>query len=140
MVKWIKQPNKFSCGQTCVAMAAGVSVKKAIEVFGHNGPSRITDQVRAFRKLGGKAIGEDVAASKVRKVLRMAFLSTSYMKRDRRTKDGYSYTRTTGQHHAVLWFEGKFYDPWYGVSEKLKRGQKIRYVAEISPPRKKGKR
>lgn len=53
--KYITQPpNSNLCGQTCVAMLAGITLEESIEVFGTSGPTRTKDLIRALTKLGFK--------------------------------------------------------------------------------------
>ena len=53
MAKLILQPEGSSlCGQCCVAMAAGISLRRAIEVMGHDGETQTSDVVVALRLLG----------------------------------------------------------------------------------------
>lgn len=53
MPRLIVQPaGSELCGQTCVAMAAGVSLKKAISVIGHEGGTVTWEIIEALRELG----------------------------------------------------------------------------------------
>lgn len=49
----IRQPEGSEiCGQCCVAMAAGVGVKRAIDAVGKDGATRTRDIIRGLRALG----------------------------------------------------------------------------------------
>lgn len=49
----IQQPEGSSlCGQACVAMAAGVSLDRAIEVIGHSHGTYTRDVIAGLRSLG----------------------------------------------------------------------------------------
>ena len=43
------------CGQACVAMAAGVTLDKAIQVFGHERGTRTCDVLKGFKAFGIEA-------------------------------------------------------------------------------------
>lgn len=49
----IQQPEGSSlCGQACVAMAAGVSLDRSIEIIGHSHGTWTRDVIRGLRALG----------------------------------------------------------------------------------------
>jgi hypothetical protein len=54
MIKYQYQPPGSSlCGQTCVAMIAGITLEESIEAFrGKKGGTRTKEVVAALRKLG----------------------------------------------------------------------------------------
>jgi hypothetical protein len=89
MIKWIQQPEGSSlCGQTCVAMIAGVTLEESIEAFGgKRSGTRTKDVVIALRKLGinGQCYPDTC-------IVKLHF-------------DGQKNT------HWTIWHEGKFYDP-----------------------------
>lgn len=65
MLSHIKQPDGSSlCGQTCVAMAAGVSLERSIEVFGSRGATRTKQVIKALRELGLNPIGDKLTRRK----------------------------------------------------------------------------
>lgn len=45
-------PGSSLCGQACVAMAAGVSLRRAIEAVGHERGTHTVDVARGLRALG----------------------------------------------------------------------------------------
>lgn len=52
-MKLILQPEGSAlCGQACVAMAAGVSLERAIDAVGHEGGTGTKEVVEALRDLG----------------------------------------------------------------------------------------
>lgn len=60
MIGYLQQPEMSSlCGQTCVAMVAGVTLEKSIEVFGSKGgtrPKQLIDALKAFRVNCGESL------------------------------------------------------------------------------------
>jgi hypothetical protein len=52
-MKLITQPEDSSlCGQACVAMVAGISLKQAVEVIGHESSTTTRELVKALRERG----------------------------------------------------------------------------------------
>lgn len=52
-MQWVKQPDGSNlCGQVAVAVVAGISLEKSIELFGKKGCTRTKDVVRVLRQLG----------------------------------------------------------------------------------------
>jgi hypothetical protein len=65
MLQHIQQPEGSSlCGQTCVAMAAEVSLERSIEVFGSRGGTRTKQVVKALRELGIATVGDKLIRRK----------------------------------------------------------------------------
>jgi hypothetical protein len=58
IIPHIQQPaGSLLCGQTCVAIAAGVTLDDAIKTVGHDHATRRGELVRAFKKFGIEAKG-----------------------------------------------------------------------------------
>lgn len=56
-MKLITQPKDSTvCGQCCVAMVTGKSLKKVIEIFGHSHSTRTKELYNALRNLGFKCV------------------------------------------------------------------------------------
>jgi|SRR5665213_1220751 len=52
-MKIVRQPEgSHQCGQACVAMAAGVSLKRSIKAVGHERSTHTSDLIRGLRALG----------------------------------------------------------------------------------------
>lgn len=105
-MKLILQPEGSGlCGQCCVAMAAGVSLKRAITVFGH---SRLSgtytyEVITALRYLGVRC------ADKLKKVSRKrpTLPARAVVVIHRPKVDGKKLARW----HWMLTWDGKMYDP-----------------------------
>jgi hypothetical protein len=103
-LKPLLQPDQTGmCGQTCVAMAAGVSIEEAssaigMSVLGSHG-TEASDLARGLRKLG-MAVGEAGPFPKTHRVPRFAIVAID----DNKTSWG----------HWVLLHEGFVYDPGIG--------------------------
>lgn len=97
------QPNSRTCGQTCVAMAAGIDIEAAIKLFGHKHGTSTRSMVRVLRHLGFKPapclqrITPDRPAP-LRSICKMRF----------RRRDGRGWK--SGWHWVLLW-DGYLYDP-----------------------------
>jgi hypothetical protein len=53
MIIYLQQPEKSSlCGQTCVAMIAGVTLEKSLEVFGTKGGTKPKQLIDTLKVLG----------------------------------------------------------------------------------------
>ena len=51
-ISLLTQPNNKTCGQTCVAMIAGISVEESIAMFGHDHKTRTKELIRVLRSIG----------------------------------------------------------------------------------------
>ena len=115
-IEYIKEPTGYLCGQSVVAMLAGVSVDEVIEVME-------TDK------------GTDTPT--IRDALKWYGLKTA-------TKARLKYNPGTalpeccilsvllpGYGHWSLYYKGKFYDPEFGVLDKLPEQAKLRYYWEV---------
>lgn len=89
-------PGSGSCGQACVAMAAGVTIEEAVRVIGKDGDTGAGDLVRGLRALGVTCKRLPVY-SRLR-LDQYAILGIVYLDNDR-----------TG-HWMLLW-DGTIYDP-----------------------------
>lgn len=90
-------PGSELCGQTCVAMAAGVTLDRACDVVGHRRATTTREIVRALRALGLRCANRLQRCSKWRAIPRRAIV---HMRRD----DG-------SASHWVLMWDGQIYDP-----------------------------
>ena len=60
----LKQDKENNCGQTCVAMIAGISIEESEKVFGHSCSTRTREVVKALRKLGFEPQTDNLVRSK----------------------------------------------------------------------------
>lgn len=103
-MKLILQPEGSSqCGQTCVAMAASVSLERSIEAVGRSGATHTADIVRGLRALGVSCADRLVRISRKRPNLpRRAIVVI--------LRPAVMYERRAQSHWMLTW-DGKIYDP-----------------------------
>lgn len=97
----MKQPTATTCGQTCVAILAGVEVEESCRAVGKRGPTRTRDVVRGLRALGVECADRLLPLRQVRGLVPTAVV--------RMVKAG----RRTG--HWVVWRLGRYEDPADGL-------------------------
>lgn len=104
-MKLITQPEGSSlCGQCCIAMAAGVSLKRATDAIGHNGGTRTSEVVKALRKLGIDCADRMVRPSRKRpNIPQRAFLAIHRLPNEDEKRKA--------KWHWLLQWDGKIYDP-----------------------------
>jgi hypothetical protein len=102
MVKWMQQPEGSSlCGQTCVAMIAGVTLEQSIVAFGGKcGATRTKEVVAALRKLG-----IDCGNPPLTRIKGQCYPHTCIVKLH------INHIDCLKSIHWVVWHEGKYYDP-----------------------------
>lgn len=103
MINYQKQPNSQTCGQTTIAMIAGIDVQESIKLFGHNGTSYYKDYTRVLGNLGIGFIYHKVDNRKKIYLPKKAII---------RIKWG---TGNRCKGHLVAYENGVFYDPLFGV-------------------------
>ena len=116
-ITYIEQPTEYLCGQSVVAMLAGVSVDEVIDIMQ-------TDQ--------------GTSTPEIRDALKWYGLKTA-------TKTRLKYNPGTalpdccilsvllpGYGHWSLYYNGKYYDPEFGVLDKLPEQAKLRYYWEVA--------
>ena len=115
-IAYIKEPTGYLCGQSVIAMLAGVSVNEVIEVM-QNDKGTSTQELRdALNWYGLKT------ATKARlKYTGEAGLPDCCILS----------IMLPGYGHWSLYYKGKFYDPEFGVLEKLPEQAKLRYYWEV---------
>jgi hypothetical protein len=99
LIKWLQQPEGSSlCGQTCVAMIAGITLEESIAAFGgKRSGTRTKDLVAALRKLG-----IDCGDPPLARIKYQCYPDTCIVKLHFDNK-----THT----HWTLWHNGRYYDP-----------------------------
>lgn len=106
-IKPVLQPDGSSlCGQACVAMAAGVSLKRAIEAVGHEKKrgTYTREVIAALRSLDIQCADACRKVSRKRPVLPRRGLVVIH----RPKLEG---RRRSNQWHWLLTWDGKIYDP-----------------------------
>lgn len=114
-IKYIEQPTAYLCGQACVAMLAGVSVDEVIEVMQNDKGTGKKDIERALNHYGirqAKTMTKADNTSNLPKVCILKVLLPQYA-------------------HWVLYYDGKYYDPEFGVTEELYQKARIQSYLEI---------
>lgn len=102
MIKYQKQPNGKTCGQTCVAMIAGIPVEESINLHGHDKGTNMNDSRRILKKLGVET-GEIVKLDNRKKWELPDFAGVRIV----------AVGRKWG--HFITYYKGQFFDPFYGV-------------------------
>ena len=98
----IKQPTDRTCGQTCVAMFAGVSVDEAIRVCGTRGGTHSRHLRRGLRALG------IACADRAVRPQHFDGLCLAAVVKLRRAGSRWG--------HYIVWWNGLYYDPGHGRS------------------------
>ena len=100
-VNYIQQPkNSRLCGQSCVAMASGLTLEQAIELFGHRHGTTTKDLVRVLRE------NEVPCDSRLRVIRRNIIPARSILKVQFDVPG-----RKTPAWHWVLAWDGEIHDP-----------------------------
>lgn len=105
-MKWIEQKDRMTCGQCCIAMIAGISVKKACEIIGHSHGTKTKELAKALRKLGFKCKN----SLKIEEPEFLAIVKQSIP--------------GTSNWHWVVFYNGNYYDAAKGINPKLWNGRK----------------
>ena len=102
-MKLIMQPTPETCGQACIAMIAGKTVEEVIKDMKTNGPTSIGQLIEALDFYGIKHAERNTRISKKNPVPHEFSILTVH------TNNGYT--------HWALLFNGKYYDPEFGLIE-----------------------
>lgn len=103
-MKYIQQPpGSWLCGQTCVAMIAGITLEEAIAIFGKRSGTTTKQVIQALTAAGVKC-GTRLypARSYPRPDFCMAIVH-------------FKGTKST---HWTIWRDGRYYDPAFGIIEE----------------------
>ncbi len=115
-VKHIYEPNPLACGQATLAMLSGVSVEDIFKLVNTEKETTLKDMKAALTALGIAYKENRVEVKNKCDLPRVAILSLE----------------TPKCWHWSLYFEGKFYDPEYGVLTDFPPSNR-RYFWEITP-------
>ncbi len=102
-MKLIMQPTPETCGQACIAMIAGKTVEEVITDMKTNGPTSIGQLIEALDFYGIKHAERNTRISKKNPVPHEFSILTVH------TNNGYT--------HWTLMYDGKYYDPEFGLIE-----------------------
>ena len=102
-MKLIMQPTPETCGQACIAMIAEKTVEEVIKDMKTSGPASIGQLIEALDFYGIKHAERNTRISKKNPVPHEFSILTVH------TNNGYT--------HWALLFNGKYYDPEFGLIE-----------------------
>ena len=113
-VSHIFEPNPLACGQAVVCMLSGIDVFKIIDMAGTERETTLNDMKRLLKTLDINLCENRVQITEKEQLPQYALLSLE----------------TPKCWHWSLYFEGKFYDPEYGVLDDFPPTNR-RYYWEI---------
>ena len=114
-ISYIKQPTEYLCGQACVAMLAGVTVEEVVSVMKNDKGTGKKDIERALDYYGIRQAKTMTKADNTTALPRVCILKVLL--------PGYS--------HWILYCNGTYYDPEFGVTEELYQKARIQSYLEI---------
>ena len=115
-ITYIEQPTEYLCGQAVIAMLAGVSVDEVISVM-QNDKGTSTQELRNALKWYGLKTATNARLKYAEDTKLPDCCILSIMLPD--------------YGHWSLFYKGKYYDPEFGVSDKLPEHAKLRYYWEV---------
>lgn len=122
----LKQPTSVTCGQTCVAMLAGVSVEDACAAVGTEGTTKTRQLVAGLQNLGLPCSGGLIRVRRVSGLVAQAIVKVAPPK-------GRGW-------HWVLWHGDSFVDPASGTRysadafHRLCGDWRVTSLLPVSPP------
>lgn len=114
-ITYIEQPTEYLCGQACVAMLAGVTVEEVVSVMKNDKGTGKKDIEAALNHYGirqAKTMTKADNASVLPKVCILKVLLPKYA-------------------HWILYYDGKYYDPEFGLTDTLYQKARIQSYLEI---------
>ena len=99
----LQPPDSWQCGQACVAMAAGVSLKRAVETIGHDEDTTTREVVRALRQLGVSCESKLKRISRIKPTLPKRALVVIHRPKDEGGRKE--------KWHWMLAWDGQIFDP-----------------------------
>ena len=115
-IAYIKQPTEYLCGQAVIAMLAGVSVDEVVSVM-QNDKGTSTQELRNALKWYGIKTATNARLKYLGEIKLPDCCILSIM--------------LPGYGHWSLYYNGKYYDPEFGVLDKLPEQAKLRYYWEV---------
>lgn len=97
----VKQPTFETCGQACIAMITGKDINDVIKDMKSSGPTSIGQLIEILDKYGIQHAEKNTRISKKNPVPYKYSILTVH------TNDGYT--------HWTLLYNGKYYDPEFGL-------------------------
>ncbi len=114
-INYIKQPTEYLCGQACVAMLAGVTVEEVVSVMKNDKGTGKKDIEAALNHYGikqAKTMTKADNASVLPKACILKVLLPKYA-------------------HWILYYDGRYYDPEFGLTDTLYQKARIQSYLEI---------
>ena len=116
-IQYIKQPTGYQCGQACVAMLAGVPVEDVVAVMQNDKGTGKKDIARALDHYGIRQAKTMTKADNATVLPRACILKVLLPRYG----------------HWVLYYDGRYYDPEFGLTETLYPKERIQSYLEIFP-------
>jgi hypothetical protein len=114
-IELLRQPTKTTCGETCVAMLTGVSVQEVRDITKSKRGTQARDLVGAISTIGGFTVEPEV--KKAGQDLPMTAICRVYWhRRSKKSPTGFG-AGLSRNWHWVLYHNGTFYDPTFGIVE-----------------------
>ena len=114
-ITYIEQPTEYLCGQSVVAMLAGVSVDEVINIMVNDKGTSVAEIDSALFYYGIKNGKKRMSVTKDTVLPDICILSVKLPKYG----------------HWSLYFKGKYYDPEFGVIDDLPENAVLKYYWEI---------
>ncbi len=114
-IEYIKQPTEYLCGQACVAMLAGVTVEDVVSVMNNGKGTGKKDIEKALNHYGitqAKTMTKADNNTVLPKVCILKVLLPKYG-------------------HWILYYDGKYYDPEFGLMDELYPKARIQSYLKI---------
>ena len=116
-IQYIKQPTGYQCGQACVAMLAGVPVEDVVAVMQNDKGTGKKDIARALDHYGIRQAKTMTKADNATALPRACILKVLLPRYG----------------HWILYYDGQYYDPEFGLTETLYPKARIQSYLEIFP-------
>lgn len=114
-INYMKQPTEYLCGQTCVAMLAGVTVEEVVSVMDNDKGTGKKDIEKALNYYG----------------IRQARTMTKADNKSVLPKACILKVLLPGYGHWILYYDGKYYDPEFGLMDELYGRARIQSYLEL---------
>ena len=112
-IQYIRQPTEYLCGQACVAMIAGVSVEDVIRIMDKaTGKKDIERALAHYGIRQAKSMAKADNSTPLPPVCILKVLLPRYS-------------------HWVLYYHGKYYDPEFGLMDRLYSKARIQSCLEL---------
>ncbi len=114
-ITYRKQPTEYLCGQACVAMLVDVTVEEVVSVMQNDKGAGKKDIEKALNHYGIKQARTMTKADNASVLPKVCILKVLLPKYG----------------HWILYYDGKYYDPEFGVTEELYPKARVQSYLEI---------